>query len=1055
MTGIELPAGFGSGGWGGSGSALAQAIYAGELGPNVITTTGREIEIRNTGSVSSFFSVSGLEPGEAVAEVRLPFHEALYSSTVSTQARWIMRLGGHIAGHAEPGKVLVNEAHVDLRTGPTESYVAGWSPRPGIAVLDDGAMMATYKTMSLPTSNTAGNVRISGTLQTPTPMQDETRPSSLVITDLLPAGTSASRIRAWLQPGSLWAWPTSVPVAGTREVTGRIQTEIVENFNGTGRVMVRVTIPGEAFTDLMTSYYLQIDSPGLNQFVQAPPSVTNLTRVFLSGRSIATCNPSASAESPGTPPYDADPEDWSGESVPAGAHYCEAQATANIARTTPAQALLKEVKGDLDANYSTFPAIASASDDDGSAKFRLTWRNTGPVAQPLNGVVVYDVLPVVGDMGVSQATSGLPRSSEFATLMTGIEGLPANVSVAYSDSANPCRPEVMPTNPGCEDDWVSDVDDLGGFSQVRALRFTSTAVYHSGEGFSVEFSLATPDGIGGRVAYNSAAASAVRIDTSARIATVEPPKVGISGLRTDVEVTKSHSGDPVATVGIGTLAVWEVTVKHGTSVTQDAAGQNVYTPAGVVGTARGVVVEDQLPPGSVVHSAYVQRPGDLFQQQVGADVFDPATGLWKVGDIAPGQVYTLRVYVTETQEVDERVNLAHVKSTAPNSPPDVDSTPGDCTLDTPEADRTDDCAVATAGPVQASTLSFAKLVETAPGSDVFVDANTVEEAPEYASGQPVKYRFEVTNSGPGAVNDIVIEDPLLAAACTPTQEFLAPGDTATLDCAWPNGWRHGITENTATLRANDGSGKPMPELTDIAIVRVADAPGIAIDKRVNGEAADTEDTAAEVAFGADAIITWTISNPRQTPIVVTALTDPSEPALSLDPAICVRGDGLALDAPLPHGVTIVCTIAAPVVDDSVLGGTARVDGFGTGLSAGTPVFATDPGFYFGAPPAPAIDLSITVNGTPTPTKDHAVRVDPGSTVTIEYTVTNAGNEPLRDVSLVDPAFPTLVCPQTELAINESMVCTATVSAEQALVGGSATASGVGTISGIAVDDPDV
>lgn len=73
----------------------------------------------------------------------------------------------------------------------------------------------------------------------------------------------------------------------------------------------------------------------------------------------------------------------------------------------------------------------------------------------LTDVVGYDVLPFVNDL----------RGSTFAETLNEITEQSSNVALTYSNSSNPCRPEVLATNPNCDADWTADSE---GANSIRA-----------------------------------------------------------------------------------------------------------------------------------------------------------------------------------------------------------------------------------------------------------------------------------------------------------------------------------------------------------------------------------------------------------------------------------------------------------------------------------------------------------------------------------------------------------------------------------------------------------
>ena len=76
------------------------------------------------------------------------------------------------------------------------------------------------------------------------------------------------------------------------------------------------------------------------------------------------------------------------------------------------------------------------------------------------------------------------------------------------------------------------------------------------------------------------------------------------------------------------------------------------------------------------------------------------------------------------------------------------------------------------------------------------------------------------------------------------------------------------------------------------------------------------------------------------------------------------------------------------------------------------------------PQDPDVDIEKATNGVDA---DQApgVQLDVGDPVTWTYVVTNTGGFVLRRVAVTDDMIGAITCPKTELAIGESMICTAT------------------------------
>ncbi|MCB8925924.1 MAG: carboxypeptidase regulatory-like domain-containing protein [Ardenticatenaceae bacterium] len=109
----------------------------------------------------------------------------------------------------------------------------------------------------------------------------------------------------------------------------------------------------------------------------------------------------------------------------------------------------KFVDGTLDVNpgWTDYDYTVTG----GAVDWRMVITNTSNVTA--TNIVAYDVFPYVGDTGTIDLSS---RGSEWRPHLifpiTDTMGLPMTIS--YSQSSNPCRPEILPSGPaGCTDDW--------------------------------------------------------------------------------------------------------------------------------------------------------------------------------------------------------------------------------------------------------------------------------------------------------------------------------------------------------------------------------------------------------------------------------------------------------------------------------------------------------------------------------------------------------------------------------------------------------------------------
>lgn len=200
-------------------------------------------------------------------------------------------------------------------------------------------------------------------------------------------------------------------------------------------------------------------------------------------------------------------------------------------------------------------------------RYRIGVQNTGNT--DLRDVVGYDVLPYIGDTGTSDALGSTPRNSEFREALTAVSNVTNGAIATFSDSTQPCRPEVDPTLPGCVDDW-----DLSS-SGAQAIRVSRAGVLAPGDSFSLEYTATVLDAPG-----NSATACnsfAVRATGIAIVA--EPSPVCATVQETDLEVI---AGTPQLQVGRSGVLPYTV-INHGGA--QSTTGRvEVAIPEGLSAT---------------------------------------------------------------------------------------------------------------------------------------------------------------------------------------------------------------------------------------------------------------------------------------------------------------------------------------------------------------------------------------------------------------------------------------------------------------------------------------
>jgi len=136
-------------------------------------------------------------------------------------------------------------------------------------------------------------------------------------------------------------------------------------------------------------------------------------------------------------------------------------------------AIEKTVRGSLDADWGRDGLTTATFDGSGShIDYRLAVSDPNNTA--LKDLVIYDVLPHVGDTAISGVLKGAERGSTWNVTFDSILSKPAGATIEYSTSYNPCRPELFdrPSGQavpsGCDADWSATLPTDPG--SVKALR---------------------------------------------------------------------------------------------------------------------------------------------------------------------------------------------------------------------------------------------------------------------------------------------------------------------------------------------------------------------------------------------------------------------------------------------------------------------------------------------------------------------------------------------------------------------------------------------------------
>ncbi len=481
-----------------------------------------DMELSQHGGSWANFSVPSEFIGD-IAEINFPRDPGMASDLM----RW--GIFGYADEAAVEGDVLHNIGTATSYFREAEQPSGDPSSQSADLFIVDGVAIGIQKALRQSEVGPGGTVDMDlrAFLDGPRPVTED-----LVVTDLLPAGFT------WPNPTD--TVPSNLELtdvvggdAGETVVsTPDLPVEVIENFQGTGRQLIRITLPGDLFpesavqSDLRVSLALQAS--------EEPGVYTNTAQVFHDSVDLSTtCN-----QSPQRVQISDDPMDLDGN--PNTQRHCENQDDVIIVPPSGSAsfALTKTVQGDSDPAPRVPPAIGMVTEEGGTVTFGLGWRNTG--AATLENVVLYDVFPHVGDTGVGGSQAGVSRGSQFDATFVTVGEIPEGVTVAYSQSQNPCRPEVYSAQTECEDDWSTTVPDPA--SSVTGIRMMAEGPYTSGQGFDLDLEMTTPPIETGQVAWNSVAGTATNINGT-QLLPAEPPKVGLTAYDPEVPVILEKVSD--------------------------------------------------------------------------------------------------------------------------------------------------------------------------------------------------------------------------------------------------------------------------------------------------------------------------------------------------------------------------------------------------------------------------------------------------------------------------------------------------------------------------------
>ncbi|MBP1042477.1 hypothetical protein I6N95_15770 [Vagococcus sp. BWB3-3] len=371
-----------------------------------------------------------------------------------------------------------------------------------------------------------------------------------------------------------------------QETTGTNQ--IVSNdYKGTGRQLIKVTWDR---TEIFPSNYVSV---GLDVSV-AETAVSPLTvsAYFLTGNNQLAVPASTGSVTDSVLEIDSDDIDSDGNQtqhrVVSHNHYLMLRA-ANVQSE-------KLVKGDQDTEFSKLGHTSPG----GTITYRLKISNT--TAEPLTKFTLLDILPSVGDLGI---TDNSPRESQFTPILTKEIQLPVEwqdkVTVYYSTETNPKRDDLVKNviypettlelkNPltATEPNWLK-AGEVTNWETIHSYKIEMNAgvSWVQGQAITIEFEMKAPEESEladkelmnrkideqTRAAWNSFAYAANTLQA------VEPQRVGIviNALVGKIPIEKVDANDQKLLQGARfVVAESDEQLKAGHFIKLGASGELVY-----------------------------------------------------------------------------------------------------------------------------------------------------------------------------------------------------------------------------------------------------------------------------------------------------------------------------------------------------------------------------------------------------------------------------------------------------------------------------------------------
>ncbi|MEM9596040.1 MAG: SdrD B-like domain-containing protein, partial [Acidobacteriota bacterium] len=480
--------GVGTGAYGAGYTGLVTVSYTTNLAPAAVLGA-------SPGNVDAFFPIPALGAGERVTRIEWSFAGPIPAGMGPTSSA---QVSATVNAGFPAGTTIDN--HVTADWTATITGICGDPPGPasGSASANRPFDVAGGYTYLRPTKGQSGGPYFPG----------DTVAFSLGITNDALANDPASGVVVTdLLPEFLTFQSASETFADNGTGVGLGIFEVIDNYNGTGRTLLRWTLTG----DLDPGETVDLGFDAAVELGVIFGSLTNTVGMTYPAGPVAQ-------RCAGGSQVDAADLDGDGDD---GDDLCTASTGIPIAAVAQLSSG-KFVRGQCDPGF-TGGLTTGTSLPGGVVDWRVEVQNVQTV--PMQDFVLIDILPFVGDTGVRDTT---PRLSLFRPVLSEPVAPPPGGSVFYSLSGNPCRPEVGGPTTGCDaPNWtpipptpITDAQSIKVEFGDRVLNPLDRLEF----GWREVLPADAP--VDGSEAFNSFAFGSIRSDDGGFLG-AEPNKVGI------------------------------------------------------------------------------------------------------------------------------------------------------------------------------------------------------------------------------------------------------------------------------------------------------------------------------------------------------------------------------------------------------------------------------------------------------------------------------------------------------------------------------------------------